>query len=53
MPKVAFGRLVQQQAQASMAMAVEVHHALVDGLHVGQLVQRLEAWLRDPAPLLL
>ncbi|MFT3820370.1 MAG: CatA-like O-acetyltransferase [Rubrivivax sp.] len=53
-PKIAFGRL---QAAADgrwrMAMAVEVHHALMDGLHVGRLVQLLQARLDDPAPWLI
>ena len=53
-PKIAFGRL---QAEAGgrwrMAMAIEVHHALMDGLHVGRLVQLLQARLDDPAPWLL
>jgi chloramphenicol O-acetyltransferase type A len=32
-----------------MALSIEVHHALMDGLHVGRLVQALEARLQDPA----
>jgi chloramphenicol O-acetyltransferase len=27
-----------------------VHHALMDGLHVGRLVQALEERLQNPAP---
>ena len=32
-----------------MPLSVEVHHALMDGLHVGRLVQGLEDRLQDPA----
>lgn len=41
-PKIAFGRLVDEGGRWRMAMSVEVHHALMDGLHVGQFVQGLE-----------
>lgn len=49
-PKFAFGRLHTEGGRSHMAFSVEVHHALMDGLHVGRLVQRLEQWLQDPAP---
>ena len=53
-PKIAFGRL-QREADGRwrMAMAIEVHHALMDGLHVGRLLQLLQARLDDPAPWLM
>ncbi len=49
-PKLAFGRIENDGARAWLPMSVEVHHALMDGLHVGQFVQAFEAALRDPAP---
>jgi len=52
-PKFAFGRIDNDGARAWLPMSVEVHHALMDGLHVGQFVQGFEAALRDPAPWLL
>ncbi|MFO1325876.1 MAG: CatA-like O-acetyltransferase [Rubrivivax sp.] len=52
-PKVAFGRLVDTGRGHRMAIAIEVHHALMDGLHVGRLLQRVQGWLDDPAPALL
>lgn len=53
-PKFAFGRLqADADGRQRMAMSVEVHHALMDGLHVGRFVQALQAALDDPAPLLL
>ena len=47
-PKLAFGRIDDDGARAWMPLSVEVHHALMDGLHVGQFVQGFEAALRDP-----
>lgn len=49
-PKFAFGRLQGEGERWHMALSVEVHHALMDGLHVGRLVQTLEERLADPAP---
>ena len=47
-PKLAFGRIEADGARAWMPLSVEVHHALMDGLHVGQFVQGFEAALREP-----
>ena len=47
-PKLAFGRIDVDGAHAWMPLSVEVHHALMDGLHVGQFVQGFEAALLDP-----
>lgn len=47
-PKFAFGRLCRDGDRSSMAFAVEVHHALMDGLHVGRLVQRVQQLLDAP-----
>ena len=48
-PKLAFGRIDGDGARAWMPLSVEVHHALMDGLHVGQFVQEFEAALLEPA----
>ena len=47
-PKLAFGRIERDGARAWMPMSVEVHHALMDGLHVGHFVQGFEAALQEP-----
>jgi len=47
-PKLAFGRIDVDGARAWMPLSVEVHHALMDGLHVGQFVQAFEAALVEP-----
>jgi chloramphenicol O-acetyltransferase type A len=53
-PRFAFGRIDPDGASVGarhwMPVSVEVHHALMDGLHVGQWVQAFEAALADPAP---
>lgn len=38
-PKISFGRITDVDGQKIMAMSVHVHHALMDGLHVGQYIQ--------------
>ena len=56
-PKVAFGRIDSDAGgdhkRQWLPMAVEVHHALMDGLEVGRFVQGVEAAMRDPLPWLL
>jgi chloramphenicol O-acetyltransferase type A len=47
-PKLAFGRTDADGAHLWMPFAVEVHHALMDGLHLGRYVQAMEAALRQP-----
>ncbi len=53
-PKIAFGRIDAETAQVGtsprlwMPLAVDVHHALMDGLHVGRYVQGFEALLQAP-----
>jgi chloramphenicol O-acetyltransferase type A len=47
-PKIAFGKFVKTNDRTLMPFSVEVHHALMDGLHVGRYVNRLEEVLREP-----
>ena len=49
-PKVAFGRIDADGTRQWLPMAVEAHHALMDGLEVGRFVQGFEAAMRDPLP---
>lgn len=44
-PKLAFGRMQERDGRLRMPVAVEVHHALMDGLHVAQFFEALEAAL--------
>jgi hypothetical protein len=47
-PKLAFGQLRQAEARWWLPLCVDVHHALVDGVHVGRFVQAFEALLQSP-----
>ena len=47
-PKIAFGKFVKEQERTLLPFSVEVHHALMDGLHVGRYVSRLEEALAEP-----
>ena len=53
-PKLAFGRLAAEGERLWMPLSVEVHHGLMDGLHVGRYIEAFEAaaaapeeWLGD------
>lgn len=51
-PKFAFGRALPEDAREGghlwLPFSVEVHHALMDGLHVGRFVQAMEAAFAEP-----
>jgi chloramphenicol O-acetyltransferase type A len=47
-PKLAFGRAEADGARLWLPMSVEVHHALMDGVHVGAFVEGFEAMLAAP-----
>ena len=44
-PKIAFGRFREEGGRLLMPVAVDVHHALCDGVHVGRFFERLQAGL--------
>lgn len=48
-PKIAFGRIDAEAERLWMPLSVEVHHALMDGLHVGRFIEGFEAALRAPS----
>jgi chloramphenicol O-acetyltransferase type A len=41
-PKISFGKFTREHDRTWMPFSVEVHHALVDGLHVGRYIERIE-----------
>ena len=47
-PRFVFGKFTQENERTVMPFSVEVHHALMDGLHVGRYLTRLEEALADP-----
>lgn len=51
-PKISFGKIFQEGNRFKMPVSVEVHHALMDGLHVGRYFEKLESYLSDPRDVL-
>jgi chloramphenicol O-acetyltransferase type A len=47
-PKIAFGKFIRKKDRMLLPISVEVHHALMDGLHVGRFLTRLEEMLAKP-----
>lgn len=47
-PKIAFGKFTLENDRVFLPFSIEVHHALMDGVHVGRYVMRLEEMLREP-----
>lgn len=47
-PKLAFGRAEPDGERLWLPVSVEVHHALMDGVHVGRYLQAMESALREP-----
>ena len=47
-PKMAFGKFFKAGDRTLLPFSVEVHHALMDGVHVGQLINWMEAALTNP-----
>lgn len=47
-PRIVFGKFSKQGERLMMPISLEVHHALMDGLHVGRYLTRLEEALAEP-----
>jgi len=41
-PKVVFEKLLELNNSRQLPFSVEVHHALMDGLHVAELIQKMQ-----------
>lgn len=51
-PKIAFGKFKEEHGRTLLPISVEVHHALMDGLHVAHFIERLEQAFLNPKPYL-
>lgn len=51
-PKITFGKYHEDGDRIKMPISVEVHHALMDGLHVGRYLEKFEGYLSDPRAVL-
>jgi|SRR5215831_1409988 len=47
-PRFVFGKFRNENNRWLMPFSVEVHHALMDGIHVGKFLDRLQGSLTDP-----
>lgn len=47
-PRIAFGKFTTENERTLLPISVEVHHALMDGLHVGRYLSRFEEALAEP-----
>lgn len=46
--KIAFGKFFKENDRILLPFSIEVHHALMDGLHVGRYITRMDEVLRNP-----
>lgn len=51
-PKIAFGKFHRLADKIFMPTSVEVHHALMDGVHMGRYITTLESLLASPEEVL-
>ena len=47
-PKIVFGKYYEKEGRKHLPISVEVHHALMDGLHLGQYLEKLQNLLNYP-----
>jgi chloramphenicol O-acetyltransferase type A len=47
-PKISFGKFTNENERTLMPFSIEVHHSLMDGLHVGRYIARIEEMLAQP-----
>jgi chloramphenicol O-acetyltransferase len=51
-PKIIFGKYEVEGGRVRLPVSVEVHHALMDGVHVGRYFERLQEHFTAPAAVL-
>lgn len=47
-PLITFGKITEANGRSTMPVSIHVHHALVDGLHVAQFVEKFQQALDAP-----
>lgn len=48
-PRIAWGKYFEEAGRIKLPISVQAHHALVDGIHVGQFFYELQEILNNPA----
>ena len=51
-PRMAWGKRFEEAGRLRMPLSVQGHHALMDGLHMGQYFETVQAYLDEPAQVL-
>jgi chloramphenicol O-acetyltransferase type A len=51
-PRYAWGKFFQDGDSLKMPLCVEVHHALIDGAHVGKFYTAVQDYLQQPEVML-
>jgi len=46
-PKISFGKMTEVNGRKQMPVSIHVHHALMDGFHVGQYIDRYQQLLSE------
>jgi chloramphenicol O-acetyltransferase type A len=46
-PKISFGKMIEVNGRKQMPVSIHVHHALMDGFHVGQYIDRYQQLLSE------
>ncbi len=47
-PRIAWGKYIKTGNQVIMPLSIQVHHALVDGIHLGRFFEAVQQLLDDP-----
>src|ERR1700733_5263889 len=47
-PRITFGKITEADGRCTMPVSIHAHHALVDGLHVAQFVEKFQCCLDAP-----
>ena len=47
-PRLAWGKRFEEGGRLKMPLSVQGHHALMDGLHMGQYYERVQEYLAEP-----
>ncbi|RYY39696.1 MAG: chloramphenicol acetyltransferase [Chitinophagaceae bacterium] len=46
-PKIAFGKMTEQNGSRTLPVSLHVHHALMDGYHAGMFFERMQSQLAE------
>ena len=47
-PRISWGKYFEESGKIKLPLSVQAHHALVDGIHVGQYFNTIQEILDDP-----